>query len=232
MAFPEEALGVLTELSEVALAFEHVNDAQAEICRIAERAIQGAEGASLTSISERGPGAVAASNEWAKSLDEVQFAEHEGPCLDAARSGFIFRVRDTKEDGRWPSYMPRAVEIGARSMVSLPLTTETKVTGALNVYSRSVDAFDAEHVSVAELIAGHASLASRVAASLHQHKELTAQLREAITSRALIEQAKGVIMTTTRCDAEAAFKILVEQSQSENRKVREIAEEIVARQSR
>jgi GAF domain-containing protein len=231
MAFPEQSLRDLVSLSEVVLLHDNLIDAQNEICRIAVRAIPVAEGASLTAFSELGPGAVAASDEWAYTLDETQFVEHEGPCLDAARSGLVFRVRDTGAEPRWPNYMPRAFEMGARSMVSLPMTAESKLIGALNVYSREPDAFTPEQVSIAELIAAHASLASHISSTLLKHKSLAEQLREAMASRATIEQAKGVLMATTRCSADEAFQLLREQSSAENRKLRDIAEEIVARQS-
>ena len=118
------------------------------------------------------------------------------------------------------------------SMVSMPMTIEAKTIGALNVYSRTSNAFDAEDVSLAEIITGHASLATQVSASLHGHRHMAEQLRTAMTSRATIEQAKGIIMGTVGCGPDTAFERLVQQSQHENRKLREIAAELVERQSR
>jgi GAF domain-containing protein len=229
---PEETVDELLTLAGVALVHEDLGSALGQICRIAARAIPRVDGASLTAFSASGPQAVAASNEWAGQLDEMQYVEHEGPCIDAARTGVIFRVRDLGSEPRWPSYTPRAREVGARSMVSLPMTVEAKTIGALNVYSREADAFGPEEVSLAEIIAGHAGLASQVTAALQGHRTLAEQLQEAMASRATIEQAKGVIMGTVGCSAEAAFDQLVTQSQHENRKLREIAEELVQRQAR
>ncbi|HVV37802.1 MAG TPA: GAF and ANTAR domain-containing protein [Acidimicrobiales bacterium] len=211
------------------LRHENLPSALDEICSIAVQSVPGAEGASLTSFSEAGPHAAAASDEWARTLDETQFVEREGPCLDAARSGFVFRVRDATAEARWPSYMPRAAKLGLRSMLSVPLTSEAKLIGALNLYSRQTDRFESEDVSLAEVIAGHASLAGQVAAALFQHKALADQLREAMASRATIEQAKGIIMVTRQCNPDDAFKTLVEQSQHENRKLRDVATDIVRR---
>lgn len=231
MSIADEFLRELTALGEVVLRHEELADTQDEICKIAVRAVPGADGASLTAFSETGPGAVAASDEWARTLDETQFVEHEGPCLDAARSGLVFRVRDTASEMRWPSYMPRANELGAYSMLSLPMTAEAKLIGALNLYSRKPDNFGPEEISIAEIISGHASLASHVASTLIAQKTLAAQLREAMNSRAAIEQAKGIVMSTMRCSPDEAFEVLRQQSQAENRKLREIAEELVARHS-
>jgi GAF domain-containing protein len=227
MALPDEAIRELTALSGVVLMHEDIDETLNEICRIAVRAVPRAEGASLTAFSEKGPEAVAASDDWSKSLDEMQYGEHEGPCLDAARTGLVFRVRDMANEPRWPSYMPRAVELGARSMMSLPMATEGKTIGALNVYARTADAFSAEAVALAEIIAGHATLASQVSATLFKHRSVAEQLRVAMGSRAGIEQAKGILMGQRRCSAEEAFNILVRLSQDTNRKLRDVAEALV-----
>ena len=229
MAFPEESVRELAAVAAGALAHRDLSDALNEICRSAVRAVPNADGSSLTSFTENGANAVASSDEWSKGLDEMQYVEREGPCYDAARSGVIFRIRDTTSEPRWPFYMPRAADSGVLSMLSLPLTIESKTTGALNVYSKQPDAFDSQAVSIAEIIAAHVNLASRVAATLFGHKELADQLREAMASRSVIEQAKGVIMATTGGDPDSAFDVLRQQSQHENRKLREIAEEIVSR---
>ena len=229
MRVPAETVDELRFLAGVALAHEDVGEALDEICRIAARALPNADGASLTSFGPAGPRAAAASSRWAAELDEVQYVEHEGPCLDAARTGLVFRVRDIADEPRWPSYMPRALERGARSMVSLPMTVESKSMGALNVYSRKPEAFGAEEVSIAEILAGHASLASQVAATLHGHRSLAEQLRSAMASREAIEQAKGIIMASLRCSPDEAFDRLRQQSQHENRKLRDIAQELVDR---
>ena len=232
MELSEETIDELRALAGVALIHEDLHQALQEICQIAARAVTNADGASLTAFNTAGPEAVAASSDWAQQLDEMQYVEREGPCIDAARSGLMFRVRDAGAESRWPSYMPRAREAGARSVISIPMTVEGKTIGALNVYSREPDVFGPEEVSLGEIIAGHASLASQIAATLHGHKDLAQQLRTAMASRAPIEQAKGIIMATVGCDPDTAFKRLVQQSQHENRKLREVAEELVQMKSR
>lgn len=232
MELDEQTMGELLALAGVALAHDDLSGALRQICEIADRAMTKADGVSLTAFEASGPDAVAASNEWAERLDRLQYDEHEGPCLDGARSGALFRVRDMEREPRWPSYMPRAVELGAASMVSVPMTVESKTVGALNVYSREVDAFAADDVSVIEIVAGHASLAAQVSATLSGQRALADELRKAMASRATIEQAKGIIMATVGCDPDIAFRRLIEQSQHENRKLREIADELVQRQHR
>jgi GAF domain-containing protein len=222
----EEAMSALTALAAVALGHEDLDSALVEVCRIATRALPGADGASVTTFPQGRPSAIA-DGDWAQTLDELQYSEHEGPCLDAFRTGNAFRVRDLAAEPRWPSYTPRAVDRGARSMMSLPMAAEGNLIGALNLYSRQADAFDSESVSIAEIVAAHAGLASQVTAAFFGHRDLAEQMREAMASRAVIEQAKGIIMTRERCSADDAFAYLVQLSQNSNRKLRDVANAVV-----
>lgn len=225
----DQTLTELAALAGVVLAQDDIASTHDEICRIAVRAVPNSDGASLTTFTESGPTAAAASDQWARELDELQFREHEGPCLDCVRSGTSFRVRDLTADTRWPSWGPLAVERGALSSMSMPLSAEGRRVGALNLYSRTVDAFDSEAVSLAEVISGHAALASQVAAAFFGHRDLGAQLRTALESRAVIDQAKGVLVATRKVSPDEAFTLLVAQSQNSNRKLREVAAEVVER---
>lgn len=231
MPLPDESLGELTSLTWVVLAQQGVAEAHEEMTRIAVRALPPAEGASITTFVDGRATASAASDAWARDLDEMQYAEREGPCLDAARTGNTFRIRDLTDEHRWPFYVPRAVRAGARSMVSLPLAAEGRLIGALNLYSRSTDAFDAELVSAAEVIAAHVGLATQVAASFFANRDLAEQLRAAMESRAMIEQAKGIVMGARGCDEDEAFEALRTASQRRNVKLRDVAHEVVAARS-
>lgn len=217
----------VARLAGVVLGQNDLPSTLSEVTRIAVRALS-CDGASLTTYEDGHPAAAAADSRWAQELDELQFEEREGPCLDAARTGNVFRVRDLAEEARWPFYVPRAVEHGARSMVSLPMTSEGKVLGALNLYSRAPDAFRTDAVSLGEILAAQAGMATQVAASFFRHRDLGDQLRQAMQSRAVIEQAKGILMGARGCSEQEAFALLVELSQTSNRKLREVAEVLVA----
>jgi transcriptional regulator with GAF, ATPase, and Fis domain len=227
MTVPEDALDELAALAAVALTQADLNGTLSEICAIAVRAIPGATGASLTMMNESGPAAVAFSDEGSRALDEMQNHEHEGPCLDASRTGQVFRVRDLTNEHRWPSYAPLAAETGARSVLSIPVTVETKILGALNVYAPEPDAFGAQIVALAEVITAHASLATQVATALFAHQNLSERLQAAMTTMPVVEQAKGILMAQRRITAEAAFDVLRERSQHSNVKLRDIARQIV-----
>src|SRR5262245_46243880 len=117
-------IGELLALAGVALVHDDLAEAMSEICQIAARSVGNADGAALMTIGRAGPQAVAASSEWAEQLDEMQYVEHEGPCIDAARTGALFRVRDVGSELWWPTYMPRARDVGALSMLSIPMAVE------------------------------------------------------------------------------------------------------------
>jgi GAF domain-containing protein len=227
MSLSEESLRQLTVLSGVVLAQEDLASTHAEITRIAVRALPTADGATITTFVNGSPSASAASSDWARQLDEMQYVEHEGPCLDAARTGNSFRIRDLADEQRWPAYVPRALQAGARSMLSLPLATEGRLIGALNLYARSVDAFDAEAASIGEIVAAHAGLATQVASAYFGQRVLAEQLRTAMASRAAIEQAKGVVMAARGCGPDEAFDVLRSASQRRNVKLRDVAQTVV-----
>lgn len=217
----------LAALAGVVLRQTDLTATLVEICEIAARAVPGAEAASITTLSNGQPNALA-NGDWGRELDELQFAEHEGPCLDAYRTGTVFRVRNFADDGRWPAYGPRALERGAVSMISIALSAEGQVIGALNLYAKVPDAFDGYAVSVAEVVADHAGLASQVAAAFYAHKDLAEELAEAMRSRATIEQAKGVLIARNACSPDEAFQLLVVASSTSHRKLRDVATETVA----
>ncbi|MBV9292294.1 MAG: GAF and ANTAR domain-containing protein [Frankiales bacterium] len=231
MSLPDAPFVELLNLSAAVLSEDDLPTTLGELCRIATRAVPCADGASITTFPEGKPSAVA-SDDWAKGFDEIQYEEHEGPCLDAYRTGNAFRVRDLAAETRWPSYVPRASERGASSMVSIPLAAQGTNIGALNLYSKATDAFGAAEMSIAVIVGAHVGLAVQVAAALFGHRDLAVQLGEAMRSRAAIEQAKGILMAGRRCTAEEAFEILVNLSQTTNRKLRDVAVALVDEASR
>ena len=227
MVFTDDSLRQLSALAGAVLGQDDLSSTLQEVTRIAVATLLGGAGASITGFRDGHPSVVATDSEWSRQLDELQYEEREGPCLDATRTGNVFRVRDLREDSRWPFYAQRAVALGALSMISLPMSSEGRVVGALNVYSRQTDGFSAEEVALGELMAAQAGIAMQVAASFFQHRDLALQMQQALSSRAGIEQAKGVLMAARGCTEEEAFTILVELSQSSNRKLRDVAAAVV-----
>ena len=227
MTISQEVGLELAKLAGLVLTEPDVDTALVAVTRVAVAVVDACDGASLTMRRAGTPSVPAANDGWAVELDRLQFTEQEGPCLDCLREGSIMRVRDLLDDTRFPSYGPKAVELGARSTLSLPLAADGRTVGALNLYSRRVDAFDTELLAIGELLAAHASLAVAAATAYFSSRDLAEQMRQALESRAVIEQAKGALMATTGGSAEAAFASLVERSQRANVKLREVAQAVV-----
>lgn len=227
MTLTHETALELARLAGLVLTEPDLDTALVAVTRVAVAAVEPCDGASLTMRSRGVPNAPAASDEWAIELDKLQFVEQEGPCLDCLREGSVMRVRDLTTDGRFPNYGPKAAERGALSALSLPLVADGRTVGALNLYSRRSDAFSSEVVAVGELLAAHASLAISAATAYFSSRRLADQMRQALESRAVIEQAKGVLMALQGGTADEAFDALVSRSQRSNRKLRDVAQALV-----
>jgi GAF domain-containing protein len=161
-------------------------------------------------------------------VDESQYEASQGPCLHALDSGEIVTVPDITRDDRWTDYLAHALAHGVRSSLSLPLQADGETAGALNLYSRSAHAFDDPTVlSAAAALAAQGGAVLSIAVRQAQQVALTSQLREALASRAVIDQAMGILMAQQRCTADDAFALLRRTSQNRNRKIRDIAADIV-----
>jgi GAF domain-containing protein len=217
------------ELSRVVLVDRTLEQVLGDITALAAGGIPGAESTSITLI--RGDRAFTAAHhgEMALAADELQYERGYGPCMDAGRGNVVLRVDDMREESRWPDYVPRVLETGVRSSLSVPLPFQGSSIGALNVYSTRPQAFATPESLDAGLQVAEAIAVAVVNADAHaQVRDQARNMRMAMDSRAVIEQAKGVLMAQRHVDADQAFDILREASQRYNRKLRDIAEGIVA----
>ncbi len=179
--------------------------------------VDGAEHASITLLSRKSVSTPVVTSELVRRADEQQYLLGEGPCLSAAlHREPVVRVDDLPADPRWPHFAEAAAGLGIRSVLSYQLHTATGTIGALNVYAAQHNAFTEESVRTGQLLATHAALAA--AASIEK-----ASLRSALRSRDIIGQAKGILMNRYTISAEQAFDLLVDASQTTNRKLRDVA---------
>jgi GAF domain-containing protein len=216
-------------LSRIVLADRDLDAVLGEVTDVAARSIPGAESTSITLVRGEKAFTAAHTGEMALAADELQYERGYGPCMDAGRAGVVLRVDDMTTEQRWPDYAPRVVEVGVRSSLSMPLPYQGTSIGALNVYSSEVAAFATpESLEAATAVADAVAVAVANADAHHRLGEQARNLRLAMESRAVIEQAKGVLMAQRHVDAEQAFEVLREASQRYNRKLRDIAAGIVA----
>jgi GAF domain-containing protein len=170
----------------------------------------------------------AASRPDIAGLHRQQMQAGSGPLVEAIRYGEARRVDDTEQEPRWPEACREIAAAGLRSCLILPLRTDRKPGGALVLYGRDPDAFTGAGHDVALLFAAQGGVAIRNAAAYRNCRQLVVNLQSALESRAVIEQAKGILVAEHGCDPELAFKELSRMSQNTNRKVRDISADLVA----
>ena len=163
----------------------------------------------------------------APEIDRAQYDTGEGPCLDAFRTGEIHRVTSTEADGPWPAFRAACRAHGIMSTASFPMLIDDVRHGALNIYSTDSDAFGADEIRTGRSFVAQAGVVVAYARSYWNARQLSDHLEAALVHRAEIEQAKGIIIASTGVSADAAFEVLVKQSQHENRKLRDVAAELV-----
>jgi GAF domain-containing protein len=224
-----------SELFEVLLPDVPLTDVLDRVVGLAVRTIPGCAFAGITMSQHGQPQTPVYTDERSPRVDQVQYDNDSGPCLDAFRSGDLNLIVDTTSEKRWPAFCQAAAAVGICSTLSVPMDLEgnrEELVGALNLYSERAGAFDDDAVTSARSYAQQAAILVANARAYWGAKEQTEQLTQALESRATIEQAKGVLMCESGMDPDAAFQILVRASQRENRKLRVIAAEIVERTQR
>ena len=180
-------------------------------------------------IIERGRAVtVGSTSDVAQALDDAQYGAGDGPCLTAARERVLVRIDDIATEGRWPDFARRAADHGVLSSLSVPLELAGEdVAGGFNVCGSVTAGFSNDDEQLCQAFAAQASVVVSNAQAYWASLELSANLSKAMESRAVIEQAKGILMTTHRVSADDAFHLLVARSQTENRKLRDVASDVV-----
>ncbi|MDQ3897448.1 MAG: GAF and ANTAR domain-containing protein [Actinomycetota bacterium] len=211
---------VFAEVARSLLAQEDVQQTLQKIVDLAVETIEGCDCAGITFMRGREYSTPAASSDVPRDVDAIQYEVGEGPCLDAIREHDVFRTGDLSRERRWPRFSARAQrETGVASMVCFRLFVDGDTLGALNLYSKATDAFDDHAMSLGSVFAAHAAIA--LSTALHDE-----QMEEALQSRDVIGQAKGILMAREHVGPEEAFDMLRRASQRVNVKLREVARQI------
>ncbi len=191
------------------------------IVMAATREVPGAQYAGITLVTGKEVTTPAASADLVVQIDRLQYEAGEGPCLDSARRHATLRCDDMWAESRWPRFARKAADLGILSMLSLQLFVQDDNFGALNLYSQTARAFGPRSESDGILLASHAALAMTAART-------QAGLLTALDSRDLVGQAKGILMERYKITGVEAFGLLVASSQAVNRKLRDVADHLVA----
>ncbi|MBO0678697.1 GAF and ANTAR domain-containing protein [Mycolicibacterium sp. S2-37] len=224
----ESAADALESLLSLFASEEPLDAALKRVAASGADAIADADAVSITVLTDPTPRTAAYTDEQVLQLDHVQYSSGRGPCLDAAERRRPVRVGMDTADERWPEFVDAARSCGISATLSVPLLVdrvddESELVGSLNIYSTTATAFDPFDETLMRLYmlsAGHAITTAR---RMQRYRETVDQLREALTSRSNIDQAKGALRAIHGCSEDEAFQRLVTESQNNNVKLHSVA---------
>lgn len=171
---------------------------------------------------------VASSNEESRLLEVFQIQADQGPCLDCVRASASVTSGDLEADrARWPEFVPAAVGAGFRSVVAVPLRLRDETIGGLNLFDSRPALMSDEDRQLAQALADVATIGILHQRLLHRSSMLAEQLQQALNSRIIIEQAKGVVAERGGVGMDVAFETLRSYARSRNLKLSEVALDVV-----
>jgi transcriptional regulator with GAF, ATPase, and Fis domain len=220
-------LAGLLSLSTLATGQRSLSETLTQVAQFAVLTIPAADGAGLVLLEDRRPNAVGATAEFIREIDAIENAIAEGPSLSAVADGLVVRSGSLGGERRWPRFGPRVGRLGVHSVLSLPLLTPDGVLGAMNIYAYAKHAFDARSEHSGQMFAVPAAIAVQNAQVLEKAKRLAASLQSALSTRAVVDQALGIIRSRSGCSSEEAYRRLRVMSQSKNTKLVVVAQSVV-----
>jgi GAF domain-containing protein len=171
---------------------------------------------------------MASSSEEMRLLELFELQSQEGPCLDCYTTGEpVVNVDLGGGDPRWPQFAQRATSAGFRSVHALPLRLRGSILGALNMFHVGTGHMRPADVAAAQALADVATIAILQHRAASEAKLLNEQLSEALNTRIVIEQAKGMIAQRQSVDMEAAFTALRDHARTHNLRLADLARDVV-----
>jgi GAF domain-containing protein len=217
---PPDLAATLSDLARI-LQHEHTSPATLQaITKAAVDTVPGAEYAGITVVrNRRDLETVAATSGVVEEIDRYQYAHRQGPCLDALWEQRLIRMNDRDAESRWPDFIEDIRCLGVATMCCFRLFADRNTLGALNLYASAADSFDEQTEQVGQLFATHAAVALADAQRIEQ-------LEQAVDSRDVIGQAKGILMERFKIGPNDAFRLLVTASQHSNLKLHALAAQV------
>ena len=227
-----DLLAGLTGVAGLVAGARGVVDLLADVAEFAVRAIPAVDGAGVALLCPRGPGprvqTFSATAEFVNDIDRAQYCElHEGPCLTAMETGATTVSGSLGSDPRWPHFGGRVARMAVHSALSLPLIVGDDVTGAINAYAHARNAFDDRAVALGSQFASTAAVSVYNAQLLADARERTERLQRALASRAIIDQAIGILRSRSGSSSDEAFDKLRRMSQADTVKLAVVAGRLV-----
>lgn len=172
---------------------------------------------------------VASSSEQMRLLELFELQTDQGPCLESFQTGDAVTQHDlTTATDRWPKFAPEAIASGFRSVYAVPMRLRNNVIGALNLFQTDAEGIDDEVLQAARAFANIATITILQYRAALESDQLTDQLKTALNTRIVIEQAKGIISERQGVDMERAFGAIRNYARKNNRLLSDVAAAVVA----
>jgi transcriptional regulator with GAF, ATPase, and Fis domain len=211
----------------VSVAPASIDEILASISQLAAVVVPGADVATVTSLDRDGSRRSGASSSAGRAMADFEDSLGEGPCADAARGSATTIAGELGGDPRWPRFGPRAGRLGLHSALALPLARGVEIIGVLGLFAGSRNAFDAEPDQIMLSLAAVATATVANTQVVERSILAVADLERALTSRAVIDQAIGILMSRSGVTEDQAFDRLRVMSQDSDVKLAEIARRLV-----
>ncbi|HEX7303042.1 GAF and ANTAR domain-containing protein [Lentzea sp.] len=229
----DETAEALAHLHEAVTGEESLDEALQRVADTALRAMADADAVTVSEKTSDRPRMAAATDRDLIRVEEVQHEAGRGPSLESATKLTPVRAVIGEHRDEWPEFEAAALAAGVCAYLSVPVVlpasddAEAEHIGTLTIYSYTATAFDPFDEGLMRLFTASASATITNAQRWAHSRGQVMHLERAIESRAAIEQAKGVLMAVHACTADEAFKMLVEQSQRANTKLRDVAAKLL-----
>ena len=215
------------QLGTVALSEHSLHSVLQAVADLTKQVMPGPIEASVSVLVADKATTMVYTGQLALDLDESQYGRGYGPCLHAASTGQTVEVEDARTEARWSAYMQNAVDRGSLSSLSIPLGSPSAMGAGLNIYAREPAAFDEDSRRIGHRFARFAGVAIANINAYQSAREQADNLQVALDSRAVIDQAKGILIERYKLTADQAFQVLVHASMGANRKLRDVADHLV-----
>jgi len=192
--------------------------------------ILGAEAAGVMLADARGGlRLIASSDERMRLLELFELQGEKGPCLDAFSTGRPVQASAADSRIRWPAFAPHASDAGFQMMCAVPLRVRADVIGALNLFRGTDEPFTDAEMDIAQAMGEMAAIGLIQERALRERSLLTEQLQAALTSRVIIEQAKGMLAEYLKITVDEAFQLLRNYARTRNLKLSHVASDVANR---
>ncbi|MFL6065953.1 MAG: GAF and ANTAR domain-containing protein [Friedmanniella sp.] len=222
-----EEAAAYAALSQIAVTGRPLDQTLEEVAILARRALPEAPETSVTLLSDEQARTAAFTGDLALQLDERQYDQGWGPCMDAAVSGAAIAITMTDPDSPYPEFRQFADQHGVTHSLSLGLPSAGRIIGALNLYTKAGQPFSDESRRIAGTFAGFAGMILAAVGRYDDAATAASLLQQALQSRAVINHAQGILMEQHHCNHEEAFTALLQLSQQRGIRLQQAAQAIV-----